>query len=150
MLNNQITYAYIEKSIAYCGLVCAFCSASTCKTCSSCMNKSNDCCQSDEELCNGCRTKVGGCDIKTCCVDKNINGCWECESFLCGKSIHHNIRVRAFLRCAKEDGLKALAEFLWNNANSGIRYHGYHGTPGDYDILKSEEEILRLLRTGAK
>jgi hypothetical protein len=64
--------------------------------------------------------------------------------------MHRNIRVRAFLRCAKEDGLKALAGFLWSNAKAGIQYHGHDGAPGDYDVLKSEEQILQLLRTGSK
>ena len=78
-----------------------------------------------------------------------LNGCWECEDFSCGKDMFsdsHDIRLRAFVRCAKEEGLNKLAEYVVRNQQNGI----YYGHNKDYDGLGSEEAVLRLLRTGQK
>jgi hypothetical protein len=120
----------MEESIAYCGLVCSFCSESKCG------------------VCTGCRTKNEGCDTKDCCKSRNIVGCWECASFPCGGDMQKSHRVRAFVRCAKEDGIGELAAYLLKNAENGVCYHKADGTCGDYDVLENEEQVLRFLRTG--
>jgi len=58
----------------------------------------------------------------------------------------HDIRLRAFARCAKEEGLEKLAEYVLRNQQNGILY----GHNKDYDNLGSEEAVLKLLRTGQK
>ena len=61
--------------------------------------------------------------------------------------IHMNdIRIRAFVRCAKEEGIEKLAEYVLVNQEKGIKY----GHQKDYDGLNSEEEVLKLLKTGEK
>lgn len=58
----------------------------------------------------------------------------------------HDIRLRAFVRFAKEEGTLKLAEYVLRNELNGIKY-GHHK---DYDGLESEEAVLKLLRTGQK
>jgi hypothetical protein len=58
----------------------------------------------------------------------------------------HDIRLRAFVRCAKEEGVGKLAEYVLVNQQKGILY----GHQKDYDGLASEETVLSLLRTGKK
>ena len=58
----------------------------------------------------------------------------------------HDIRLRAFVRCIKEEGAEKLAEYLIRNQGNGILY----GHNKDYDNLKNEEIVLKLLRTGQK
>ena len=116
------------RGIGYCGLACVSCSA---KDCAGCKQR----CDSAEN-----------CDKARCCVEHSVEGCWACGSFPCEKTSHP--RVRAFIRCAKEDGVEALTRYLERNDARGIAYHRDDGLRGDYDDLESEEDILALLRTG--
>ena len=56
----------------------------------------------------------------------------------------HDIRNRAFIKCAKEEGIRKLAEYVCNNQINGIKY----GWNMDYDNLDSEEAVLDLLHKG--
>jgi hypothetical protein len=128
----------VADSIGYCGLVCKFC------------HESNECegCKSDHNCC-GRRLSQNGCHQYSCCVEKGINGCWECEQGPCDKDMfseHHDIRNRVFVKCAKQEGIEKLAEYVVLNQENGIRY-GYNK---DYDNLGSEEAVLNLLHKGRK
>lgn len=46
----------------------------------------------------------------------------------------HDIRLRAFVRCAKEEGIEKLSEHILLNQEKGIKY----GYQKDYDGLNSE------------
>jgi hypothetical protein len=133
-----MTINEVTDSIAYCGLVCKFCHlANTCDGCKS----ENNCC--------GRHLSTGGCYQYNCCKERGLNGCWECKDFSCGKDMFsdsHDIRLRAFVRCVKEESLNKLAEYVLRNQQNGI----YYGHNKDYDGLGSEEAVLRLLRTGQK
>ena len=128
----------VSNSIGYCGLVCKLCHlADKC-----------DGCKSDQNCCGRNLSELG-CYQYNCCVDKKINGCWECKDFPCGEDMFsdsHDIRLRAFVRCAKEEGIEKLAEYVLVNQEKGIKY----GHQKDYDGLNSEEEVLKLLKTGEK
>lgn len=128
----------VSNSIGFCGLVCKLCHlADKC-----------DGCKSDHNCC-GRHLSESGCYQYNCCVEKNLNGCWECKDFPCGKDMFsdsHDIRLRAFVRCAKEEGIEKLAEYIIINQQNGILY-GYNK---DYDNLGSEDIVLKLLRTGQK
>ncbi len=135
-----MTIKEIENSIGFCGLVCKFCSLS--HRCTGCKSD-NNCCSK--------RLSPEGCYQYNCCSNKGLNGCWECADFPCGKDMFsgsHGIRLKAFVRCAKEDGLQKFAEYLKRNADNGVEYHKDGLTRGDYDNLEDEEQVLRLLRTG--
>jgi len=128
----------VSNSIGFCGLACNLCHlADKC-----------DGCKSDHNCC-GRHLSESGCYQYNCCVEKNLNGCWECKDFPCGKDMfsdNHDIRLRAFVRCAKEEGIEKLAEYIMINQQNGILY-GYNK---DYDNLGSEDIVLKLLRTGQK
>lgn len=124
-----------EKTIAYCGLVCGLCNTEgtcNCKT-------GNHC---------GKRLSPDGCFQYTCCREKGIEGCWECADAPCGKDMFapKKVKLRAFIRCMKEDGIGKFSEYISRNAENGVVYHRA-GILGDYD-LDTEEEVLTLLRTG--
>lgn len=132
-----MTVQEIADSMGYCGLVCLFC-----HLCAGCKSN-NNCC--------GKYLSPEGCYQHDCCIQKGLKGCWECNDFPCDKdmfSADHDVRLKAFVRCAKEDGLEKLAEYLKKNADSGLQYHKDNGLSGDYDGLKSEAEVLQMLRTG--
>jgi len=57
------------------------------------------------------------------------------------------LRLKTFVKCIKEDGIKKFSQYILRNYENGIVYHK-KGFNGDYDIPDSEEEILHLLRTG--
>lgn len=128
----------VANSIAYCGLVCKFCH----------LSDNCDGCKSDNNCC-GKHLSADGCYQYNCCVERGLSGCWECNDFCCGKDMFsdsHDIRLRAFVRCAKEEGVEKLAEYVLKNQQNGICY----GHQKDYDGLGSEEAVLKLLRTGKK
>jgi hypothetical protein len=122
-----------ENSVAYCGLICSFCC--TDGRCS---------CKSDNNC--GKRLSSEGCYQYNCCTSKGINGCWECADSPCGKDMLaiDKIKMRAFVRCIKEEGIQKFIEYLEQNEKDGIVYHRT-GVIGDYD-LSSESEVLNLLR----
>lgn len=125
----------LENKIAYCGLLCYLCAPD-----SSCNCKTGNHC--------GKRESEGGCHQYDCCREKNIQGCWECNDSPCGIDMmaEHMIKVRAFVRCIKEDGVEQFLKYIDKNEKNGFIYHRI-GIYGDYD-LESEEAILKLLRTG--
>lgn len=118
----------IKSSIAYCGLVCKLCNAGKLGECS------------------GCKGKCDGCSIKECAKTRGLNGCWQCKGFPCEEKAFKNKRNRAFLQCAKDEGLNSLATYLKKNYDDGVQYHKADGSVGDYDVLDSEIEILKLLK----
>jgi hypothetical protein len=126
----------IVKNMGYCGLVCSLChEADHCDGCKS----ENNCC--------GRHLSEEGCYHYKCCVNKGINGCWECEEGPCEKDMfseHHDIRNRTFVKVARMEGIEKLAEYVLKNQMDGIHY----GWNRDYDNLNSEEEVIDLLHNG--
>lgn len=120
-------------SLGRCGLVCSFC-----KPPEECSCGGNNHC--------GKRLSPQGCYQYTCSKKRGFAGCWECPDAPCGKDMHakEHVKIRAFIRCMKEDGLDAFSGYLARNAGKGVVYHRA-GILGDYD-LATEEEALRLLR----
>lgn len=132
---------HIINSIAYCGLICLLCRDDVVCNCKS----DNHC---------GKRLSPEGCFQYNCCKGKGLNGCWECSEAPCDidmflpnetEHISSRTKLRAFITCIKEDGIECFAQYIVNNAKSGVVYHR-NGIYGDYD-LKTEEDILQLLRT---
>ena len=56
------------------------------------------------------------------------------------------MRLKTFVKCIKDDGIEKFSEYTLRNFKNGVQYHKTNGK-GDYD-LETEEDILRLLRTG--
>ena len=127
----------IVESISYCGLICSLCHlADQC-----------DGCKNHTYMCSNHSEKWDGCHHRNCCIEQNLKGCWECDNFPCIKDMYshtHDVRLRAFARCIREDGLDKLAEYIIGNEEKGIRY----GYQKDYDFKQNEDEVLVILRTG--
>lgn len=127
----------IIDSISCCGLVCQLCHlADKC-----------DGCRSSANRCENHSGKWGGCYHRKCCIQQGIRGCWECKDFPCDNDMFskdHDLKIRAFARCIKEDGLEKFATYLIENDKQGLEY----GYQRDYDFKRTEDEVLELLRTG--
>ena len=130
-----MTKEQIANSVSYCGLICILC----CQDGSCDCRSINDC---------GKKSSEEGCFQYDCCKKNGFNGCWECPEFCCDKGIFddEHLRLKTFVKCIKEDGIKRFYEYILRNMNNGILYHR-NGIKGDYD-LNTEEEILNLLRNG--
>lgn len=122
---------YEEKRIGCCGLACVLCSKEDCAGCHK----------------DGCISK-DSCNIYLCCKSKSMEGCWQCSGFPCEDKMFENVRIRAFVRYAKENGLDELEKCLRNNYMEGISYHYANSLKGDYDIFDTEIEIMNLIRYG--
>ena len=57
-----------------------------------------------------------------------------------------HLRLKAFVKCIKEDGIDKFSQYILRNFDDGVVYHR-NGYKGDYD-LDTEEAILKLLRDG--
>lgn len=73
---------------------------------------------------------------------KILNKYWNLQKF----NYQHDIRNRTFIKCAKQDGIEKLAEYVLKNQENGIIY----GWNKDYDNLDSEEAVLGILYNGFK
>ena len=114
----------IIKNMGYCGLICSLCHLA--KDCSGCKSNHNTCARYLSET---------GCYHYNCCRERNLNGCWECVDFNCGKDMFsdtHDLRLRAFIRYIKDEGLKELAKCIIKNERNGIKY----GHKKDYNSPK--------------
>lgn len=128
----------LAESISYCGLICRLCHLA--QACEGCRGTANACENAK---------KTTGCHQHQCCMERGYTGCWECPDFPCGQDMFsdtHDVRLRAFVRCVREEGLSALAAYVLSNEAKGIHY----GHMQDYDGLGSEEAVLTLLRLGKK
>ena len=122
----------IADSIAPCGFVCGMCYDTVSRSCPGCQN--------EEEV----------CPIRICCSNHKIRGCWDCSEFPCCECNFRGVRIRAFLQCAKEEGIEALAGYLLRNVQNGIHYHYGITYKGDYDTCNTEEQIIELLHKGKR
>jgi hypothetical protein len=121
----------IKNNIGCCGLACSQCNEGISGQCKVCIQENKE------------------CSIRKCCQSSNMEGCWSCNTFPCEEGMFNNVRVRAFVKCAKEDGVDKLLEHLVRNKENGIVYHKTDGSKGDYDVCDKEEDILKIIRTGA-
>ncbi len=84
----------IAESIAPCGFICGMCYDMVSRSCPGC--------QKEDEI----------CPVRLCCEKHAVRGCWACPDFPCCECNFRGVRIRAFLRCAKEEGTQALAGYL--------------------------------------
>lgn len=121
-----------EKGIAYCGLACCICSQNI--NCAGCRN-------------NGCIDK-DWCKNRNCCREKGIIGCWECIEFPCLGGMLDKRKPRVFAKFAAKFGEEKLMDYLAQNENFGKVYHYENQIIGDYDQLKTDEELFELIING--
>ena len=56
----------------------------------------------------------------------------------------NKIKMRAFVKCIKEDGIDTFVRYVEENKRLGVIYHK-NGVVGDYD-LATEDAVLQLIR----
>ena len=124
------------NSLAYCGLICDLCFNRD--KCDGCKKVNNAC----ERNCS-----VKGCYQKNCCLNKGLNGCFECKDiYKCEEGIYslgNFSKVKAFAICIKEDGQEKFIEYVLRNMEKGWSVE----KGKDYDN-KSIKEVLTMLRRG--
>lgn len=118
------------RGVAYCGLVCAYCSEQN--GCPGCKRA-------------GCKDRAG-CKPYCCGVEKGHGTCADCPQFPCDAPILRSLRMRAFAAYAHAHGEETLLAHLSRKAAQGVQYHR-EGLAGDYDGFDSEEELIRFLES---
>ncbi len=126
----------MERSIAYCGLVCARCfRAHECDGCKTAGNRCERNC-ADE-----------GCFQKECCTRAGRDGCWECDQLpACTQGIYAQgpmSKIKAFALFARAHGKRGLVEAIAANASRGWSVEKGR----DYDG-KPIEQVLAMLGEG--
>ena len=90
------------------------------------------------------------CEVRRCCIDKNLNGCFECKPAECRKGLYaEKIKPRALAEFARRYGVAELLDCLERNEQAGIIYHR-EGIMGDYDDFNDLEELIEFIRTGKR
>jgi len=123
----------LVDSIGYCGLVGG--KRHLAAECDFCKNTASLCARS------------GVSCQRSCCIQRDLQGCWECAEFPCGEDMHsppHDLRIRVVVAFIKAEGAEALVDCLLRNEERGILC----GRGRDYDGKGSEEEVIQLLKTG--
>ena len=119
----------LVDSLAYCGLICALCFRRA--KCSGCKKTNNNC--------------AANCYQKGCCLNKNLNGCWECvDIYKCQEgrySLSNSPKVKAFAICIKEDGANQFIKYILRNNKKG-----WSVKKGENYDDKAIPEVLSMLR----
>lgn len=133
-----MTNEAIEQSIAYCGLICAFCFQG--EKCKGCKSTDTHCAYdlSDD-----------GCYQKQCCIQKGYDGCWQCRDIVtCEKGIYslgEYSKIKAFALYIKEQGKGAFIQRICINKDRGLSVE----KGKDYDNLPITA-VLEMIETGKK
>lgn len=127
-----------ELGIARCGLACCLCSENVeCKGCKRNGFLELSWCKDAE-----------WCENRKCVIEKDLNGCYECEPLNCKKGLYADkIKPRAFAEYARRYGLDDLLDHLESNEKAGIVYHR-EGIIGDYDSFDDIETLIAFIKTG--
>ena len=129
-----------ELGIARCGLACCLCSENIkCKGC-----------KQDGFLELPWCKNADWCENRKCVIEKNLNGCYECEPTKCCKGLYaKKIKAKAFAEFARRFGVEELLNCLERNEQAGIVYHR-NGIMGDYDEFDDLETLISFIKTGKR
>ncbi|MFA7119832.1 MAG: DUF3795 domain-containing protein [Sphaerochaetaceae bacterium] len=118
-----------EKGMAYCGLACCLCTFQPgCRGCK-------------EQGCPG----EAWCKIRSCCQDKGLRSCGDCPSFPCDAPLFAKVKVRTFAKMVSEVGEEKMMDLLQKAEERDVIYHYEGKIVGDYDMLKDEQEVRKLV-----
>ena len=119
----------LRETVAYCGLICGVCYGLGPEPCD-------------------CRTapkpQEADCYQRNCCIEKGINGCWECGDFPCDNGYfgeeHGGWRglCVSSVEYVRHHGLQALVDLV-------VSRHGPRMDHSPY-INKTPEEVLEILQ----
>ena len=118
-----MTNKELASTVSYCGLLCGVC-IHPCEG-------------------RGCKSGGGleGCVHRECCVERKLEGCWECPDFPCEKGFFGEKAWRGLnIGCAetiKEKGIEVYVSLVTSSFGDPVDY-------GDYRF-KDPNEIKILL-----
>ncbi|MEF9920811.1 MAG: DUF3795 domain-containing protein [Erysipelotrichaceae bacterium] len=119
-----------EKGVGYCGLSCASCSKN--------------------DICEGCHQlnpeEKYWCENLRCCLEKGLQGCWECNEFPCTGTMLDKPRISAFASLIKEVGQDEFLNHLHRNEQNGITYIKKGTNSGDYDAFDQVADIVAFIK----
>jgi len=119
--------------LAYCGLICG------------------PVCNHALEGCVGCNAGGGAeaCAKRECCLERKIEGCWECAEFPCSKGLYGDEAWRGLnlgcVQMVKKMGKTEFSKLVLERLGKGFDY-GYlrYQTPEHIEaILRGEADIPR-------
>ena len=111
-------------TVGYCGLICSVC-------------------KNTEKGCRGCRSGGGAddCYQRRCCLEKGIDGCWQCDGSPCDMGFFADEvwkgLCRGFIRCIKDKGIEEFVSLVQSKLGKVVEY-------GDFRF-KKEREIMAML-----
>jgi len=128
----------LERSIAFCGLVCALCFRA--QECDGCRTAGNRC---DRNLSDQ------GCYQRECCTRAGLDGCWECSDLpVCTRGIYElgpTSKIKAFALFVQAHGKRGFVEGVLANQRRGWSVEKGR----DYDG-KPIQEVLDMLAEGLR
>ena len=120
----------LVNTIAYCGLICGVC-------------------KNVEKGCPGCRNGGGAndCYQRNCCLEKEFDGCWQCERSPCDKGFFDasdeawSGLCRGLIQCIKDKGVDKFVSLVQSRLGKVVEY-------GDLRFKKEQEIVAMLQQTG--
>ncbi|NOZ67741.1 MAG: DUF3795 domain-containing protein [Deferribacteres bacterium] len=114
-------------NFAYCGLVCGLC-------------------REAGEKCRGCRN--GGADAdcyqRNCCIEKGIDGCWQCETFPCDRGYFGDEKWRGiclgFAHCIRAVGPEEFFGIVESTLGRELDYEDY--------LYRDVKDVVKMLCEG--
>ena len=129
---------HLAKSVAYCGLICPLCF----------LANSCDGCKSEKSRCERDMSDQG-CFQKQCCIEKSLEGCWQCEGLPeCTRGIFNQgnrSKVKSFALYITREGMGSFISAVIRNMKNGLSVE----KGKDYDDL-DVAEVHTLLTYGRR
>ena len=117
----------LVKTVGCCGLVCGVCNHSF-------------------EGCNGCNGGWGPADCyqRTCCTERELEGCWQCEDFPCDKGFFADGAWKGLcigcVQCIKDRGIESFVELVTARLGKVVEYGEYrHKDPKQIKAMLCQE-----------
>jgi hypothetical protein len=124
----------LERSVAFCGLVCQRCFMAA--QCAGCRSERCSCPGPDRD---------GHCIHRKCCRERKLEGCWQCHDLgTCQAGLFapsRSPKIKAFAQFIRDQGMRSFIAGVEAGRASGLRIE----KGGDYDG-KPVAEVWRLLK----
>ena len=119
----------LERAVGYCGLVCEVC-----------INTKSLLC-----LARAVKVEVVllECSQRRCCLEKGINGCWQCDVSPCDRGFFApedeawSGLCRGFIHCIKNKGVSEFLSLVQSKLGSEVEYSDLR--------FKKERQIVAML-----
>lgn len=125
-MNNDMNIDDLAATVAPCGLACGLCKNAT----------------PEKGSCVGCQAGGGNqeCELRPCCAERQLKGCWQCAEFPCGKGhfsksdeVWSGLSIGS-VECVKRHGIATYLKCLVAKVGNVLEYGEYR--------FKTPEEIV--------